>query len=563
MSNKARYQYIDDLIENTERNWAWNYFVIQTMQLALNLVGEAIPGSALGLILPLQRKKTSSTLHLPKDLPQIGRSLMGWLTENRSLHIFIVSSPQFSYADDHHIEQLSRKRGIASKDDPFLVVPRQTDSPDIESCVVETICTLFDFIYEHQQHWYPGFQDQIHDQFLPVNGTRNGAFFPDTLLNNLMDIIIQFGGQTEDGQNRWRFCCVLLPKEPRLPPLQRILFVYAQSKGAPHKVGSTIVSANKESLCLSLRAYLSPHLHYIDDVAPKDTTIDFQEVEEPIHSAIALPIGGEQGVAYAVLYVASGEADAFPTASRAILRIMCKMIGNLLADYRTQQESSYHLIDAVRHPDTVDPLFAPFSSENDFRQSVRALLEEILENERWERQTREALSFIAIGMDNLDHLAPRYGNYILRNLHREMGLRIQRSITWNTQCKLYHVYADRFYLLFRGSPFDEVQKQAIRLKNLLEEAYRIDAQYISTDQLIVPGQKLPLENLTTRLAFTSYTVKNLLEILHQHKEDANTVSLKMRSTLEDGLKKGEDEGGSVIVAWSRERGMFLPLTINK
>ena len=562
MSNKARYQYIDDLIENTEKNWAWNYFVTQTMQLALNLVGEAIPGSALGLILPLQRKKTSSTLRLPKDLPQVGRSLMGWLTENRSLHVFLVSSPQFSYADDHRIEQLSRKQGTLSKDDPLLVVPRQTDFPGIESCVVEAICTLFDFIYDHQQHWYPGFQDQIHDQFLPVNRTRNGVFFPDTLLNNLMDIIIQFGGPTKDGQNCWRFCCVLRPKEPRLP-LQQNLFVYAQSKGAPHKIGTTIVSANKEWLCLSLRAYLSPHIHYIDDVAPKDTTIDFQEAEEPIHSALALPIGSEQGVAYAVLYVASGEIDAFPTASQAILRIMCKMIGNLLTDYRTQQKSSYHLIDAVRHPTTVDPLFESFSSENDFRHSVRTLLEEILENERRERKTSEEVSFIAIGMDNLDRLAPRYGNHILRNLHREMGLRVQHSITWNTQCKLYHVYGDRFYLLFRGSPFNEVRKQAIHLKNLLEEAYRIDAQYTSTDQLIMPGQKLPLENLTIHLAFTSYTMEKLLEILHQHKEDANTVSLKMRSTLEDGLKKGEDEGGNVIVAWSREQGMFLPLTINK
>ena len=134
---------------------------------------------------------------------------------------------------------------------------------------------------------------------------------------------------------------------------------------------------------------------------------------------------------------------------------------------------------------------------------------------------------------------------------------------WFTQCELYHVYADKFYLLLKGITFEQVQIQAKNLKKMLDGSYRVDARYISADQLVLPGQKLLLENITVHLAFTSYTREKLSKILHQHKEDTNTVSLKMRSTLEDGLRQGENAGGNTIVAWSREQDMFLPSEVKK
>ena len=222
MSNKASHHYIDGLIESTERHWAWNYFVTQTMHLALALIGEAIPGSASGLILPLQRKRILSTLPFPEDLPKVGRSLVGWVAENGSQHVFLASPPQFTYADDYHIERLSKIQGPTSKDDPLLVMPRQIDSDGIESGVVEIIRFLLDFIYQYQEDWYGHFRRQARDAFTPINTSHNGSFSSDPLLNNLMNIIICLGGSTH-GQDRWRFCCVLLPQESRLPPQQNCL----------------------------------------------------------------------------------------------------------------------------------------------------------------------------------------------------------------------------------------------------------------------------------------------------------------------------------------------------
>lgn len=553
--SKAKHQYIDNLIEGTERQWAWHYFVSQAMLVSLALIRETIPGSEIGLVLPLQRKRTFPALQLPEDVSKVGRALVGWSKENRSIHVFLASPPEFTYADDYHIEWLSKEYGLLSKDDPLLVMPRQTHSLALSNNVLETVRFLLDFVYEHQRDWSPSFQQPNAGLFTPMNKFRSGATSPDALLNDLADIIVQLGGSTTNGRLCWRFCCVLLPQEPRFSLQQQNLFVYAQSKAAPHKIGATILYTDDESLSLSLRAYLSPHVHYIDDISPKDITIDFQEVEEPIHSAIAIPIGGEQGVASGVLYVASNETDAFSQTSRGMLRIMSKVIEHLLTSYHMQQRPTEHLMDVIRHPDVVDLLFEYFHSENDFRHSMRKLIESILEQGR---QFVGEVSFIAIAMDNLSNLAPRYGNHAMRNLYRDVGLRIQSSArTWFTQYELYHIYADKFYLLLKDLSLEQAHKLAVDLQKMLGGSYRIDAQHIPPNQSILPGQKVPLENLTVRLAVTSYTTENLLEVLDKHEKDINTISLKMTSTLEVGLKMGEDAGGNRVFVWSHEKGMLV------
>jgi len=547
-------QYIDDFMEDTEARWAWHYFVSQVMLMSLALVRETIPGSEIGLILPLRRKRTFPTLQLPDDLSKVGQALVGWSKENRSLHVFLTSLPDFTYANDYRIERLSKEHGVLSKNDPLLVIPRQTGPLTLTGNELETVRFLLDFVYEHQQDWFPSFKQSNAGSFTPTNRFYNGTTSPDTFLNNLADIIVQLGSTTNN-HPRWRFCCILLPQEPRFPLQQQDLFVYAQSKNAPHKIGATVVSAANESICLSRRAYLSAHVHYIDDVALKDSTIDFQEEEEPLHSAIAIPIGGEQGVAAGVLYVVSDETHAFSQTSRGMLRIMSKIIENLLTSYHMQQILTGHLTDVVRHPDVVDLLFRQFRSENDFRHSMRKLLESILQQEG--QHVRE-VSFIAIGMDNLSTLALRYGNHAIRNLHKDMGLRIQSSAsTWFTQYELYHIYADKFYLLLDDVQLEQAHKRALDLREMIGGSYRINTQHIPPDQGVLPGQKVPLENLAVRLAVTSYTTKKLLEILNQYEKDTNTVSLKMRSTLELGLKLGESEGNTVFV-WSREKGMLIP-----
>ena len=55
----------------------------------------------------------------------------------------------------------------------------------------------------------------------------------DDVLDGLADIVVRLGGKTPDGQDRWRFCCILEGNNPLLPLPMRSLVVRAQSKKSP------------------------------------------------------------------------------------------------------------------------------------------------------------------------------------------------------------------------------------------------------------------------------------------------------------------------------------------
>jgi hypothetical protein len=68
----------------------------------------------------------------------------------------------------------------------------------------------------------------------------------------------------------------------------------------------------------------------------------------------------------------------------------------------------------------------------------------------WEDEKSGVVSIIAIDIDKQSSRAAKYGDRVTRNLAREVGMRILEKLasleeySWR---KLYHVYADRFYLL--------------------------------------------------------------------------------------------------------------------
>src|SRR5205823_6709896 len=129
-------------------------------------------------------------------------------------------------------------------------------------------------------------------------------------LNGFTNMVVRLGGQMADGQNLWRFCCILLPKqplpkEPWLPLQQRSLIVRAQSKDSPHKIGLTAVSPDKNANSLDLKAFQSGHVLYRARISRRDFTVAHRDVEGPIRSAVAVPIGGENGQVVGTIYVAS------------------------------------------------------------------------------------------------------------------------------------------------------------------------------------------------------------------------------------------------------------------
>ena len=555
--NKTTRRFTDERIEDAKKQWLWHYVVSQMVQMSLALIAETIPGTLVGLILPLQKKRVSRALTASEELAEVGLSLVGWLDENGSNHLFLESKPEFKYGADYHIERLGGL-GNGLLNSAFLVVPRRTGSLSFIPEVRETVSVLLSFLYEYKDEWASLFKDRTYSLFQPMKKARNGATatesssFIDEFSNELADAIIRLGNfshQLQHMQQTWKFCCVLQTKEPYLPIQQQNLTVYAQSKEAPHRVGITTVSADKDALCLSLRAYQSGYVNYIGEVIPGDIMIEFLADEGNVRSAIALPVGGEHGKAVAVLYVVSNEPDAFSVTDVRILRFAARMIENLFSIYRNRQQTTGYLVEMVRHPYLVDTSFAHFSFENEFRRDVNMHLQRIFDNYRQGQQTEGAISFIAIAIDHAD----TYGSVATHNLSRAMGNRIQLFLNSRFENHpLYYIYADKFFLLMPDVTTLDARTKATRLKEVLQEPYRVDVQNTSFEGLDISGKESQPVKITVRLAVTTYSHEKVVGIIEQYENIIPGVSIHLRSTLERGLRMGEENGGNKVMIWSSE-----------
>ena len=114
----------------------------------------------------------------------------------------------------------------------------------------------------------------------------------DVVLDRLMDMVVALGGQTPEGRDKWLFCNLFVPQDISLPLLQRNLVVRANSKHAPMEVSTMGLSVTHPGL--TFRAYQSGHVVYRPRVMPPD--IAYRELEASTHSAIAIPVAGEDGL---------------------------------------------------------------------------------------------------------------------------------------------------------------------------------------------------------------------------------------------------------------------------
>lgn len=552
----ANNRYLDVSMEHAKRQWSAYYFVAQTVHLSLALMAESLPVSHVGLILPLQKRISRSAISL-ENISSLGLSLIGWLEEDGSCHLLLDSAPDFKYKNDFHIEllPLTVGQGGAANNSALLVVPRKTGTLSLPPEVTETMRILLTFIQNSKQDWHQLFREDSYHRFTPMNRMHNGTSFPDALLNALADMVIRLGNFTHMEQKKWQFCCLLRPAASWLPIQQQNLVVAAKSEGAPHHVNVTTVSPNEDSLCLSLRAYQSGAIHHIDDVTVGDTIIKFLTEEGPVRSAVAMPIGGEHGEAIAVLYVVSYEPGAFSFIDLSVLRLIGKMIENLLATYNGTQKILEHLVDIVKNPQIVDTHFTEFSTENDFRRDVRLLLQSIFTRHQGQ-QHHENISFIAVAVDDASNIVRKFSGATLRNLNRDVGFRIKARLrNLFEEYPLYYVYGDTFYLLLKDTPLPRAQERALTLINTLSGQYHIDASNTAVAGPNLAEHKLLIPEVTVRLVVTSYGQKEMVALIEQHEEDVNMVSIKIRSALERGLKIGEERGGNIIMALSQ--GTFV------
>jgi hypothetical protein len=360
------------------------------------------------------------------------------------------------------------------------------------------------------------------------------------------------GGITPDGRDRWSFCNLFMPQDISLPLLQRILIVRAHSKNAPIEVSTMRLSVANPGL--TFRAYQSGHVNYRPEVMPPD--LAYRGLEESIRSAIALPIAGEDGLAIGSLYIASEEIDAFSKADQRALRLITRMMEELLSTYQAYQQVRGKLADVIKNPGLVDVSFSEFLSENNFVNDVEDLLMGIQTQDLTEQLAEEVVSFITIDIDNQGSLAIRLGDHVARNLSREVGLRIlgRLRISSPELRRLYHVSADRYYLFLTGKTLEEARNQAVNLHQTLVGEYRINARHIVTNTLTARERLFELPNVTVRLGIASYKYWKLKEVLGRY--DAETTIAETRAiimqNLDLSLEIGQREGGNIIISWDND-----------
>lgn len=568
---ETEHLHLDQRIDSAYEELFWRYYGSHVLRLSLMLICEDIPDTIAGLILPLQEQAASVSVRYPSDLPRVGESLIGWLGLNRSFYTFLDAAPSFEYPTDFRVAPLQAVGENIPKDSTLIVVQRKTKPLRLSISVVDIIRRLLAPLYEVKD-WRPYFGQGMRDLLYLAPDFSNGTSLTDDTLNGFADMIVRLGGQTVDGRERWRFCCIMLPEDPTLPLQRRSLIVRAQSKNSPHKVGVTTIAPGKYVQSLSLRAFQSGRIIYRREITSAESTIALRELEGPIRSAIAVPVGGEAGQPLAVLYIVSDEGKAFSKDDQSVLRMMGRIVEELLLTYYARYHITQNLSNLTIAPDIVDPLFKEFLSENEFVKDVEELLKGIKirmdQREEFiykhgspmvdhdteptaEQPIEEVVSFIGIDVDDQSYLTNKYGSEMARNLSRTIGLKVkemmQTLITKHTDCKLYHIYADRFYLLLKGIPLQEARTKAEAMRQALEGS-------ITIEQPTPPARPIVLPEVTVRLGVTSYTYKKLEENLESG-DPVNIVAevrAKISRALDAALNMGADEGGNVVISWYRE-----------
>ena len=566
VTDRLEEQPIDQRVEQAERDNFWRYFVSQVMRLSLLLISEDIPDTIVGMILPL-RKLEINEITSAANVAQAGSSLVGWLPLNRAFYSFFDTAPSFEFPSDFRIEQFRVPGVEASPLTPLIVVQRKTRPLFLSTRLVQSVQRLLTVLHHHINDWQSCFGLGMRDYVYQVADFTRGTEVTDQTLNYLMNMIVDLGGKTADNVDRWRFCGLLLPQDGTLPIQQHNLVVRAQSRYTPIRWNNVVLDKNYPGL--SFRAYQSGHAIYRPDIDSNDYILANREFEETTRSAIAIPVAGEYGMAVAVLYVASDEVEAFSEADQRALRLMTRMIEELLSTYRSRQQVLGKLADLLNNPGLVDISFREFLAEDDFINELEEFLETIEARTDIEPQrrpepdsydwltTNEAASFIAIDIDNQGSLATKYGDQVARNLSREVGMRIRRQLSLLSNPdyrKLYHVNADTYYIKLVGMSLKDARNLAETLLNLLRGAYLIDARRVVMGRPLKREDMLELPNVTVRLGVSSYPFAKLKELLIRYAEEGpvETTRTRILDNIDINLKRGQEEGGDVIISWDHD-----------
>ena len=558
----------------------FRFIAARLLYVALMLIGEEMPQIKVAIILPRQEPAAELLIarDKPADLQALGESLVGWLGNTRTFYMRLMGAPTFKYTTDYRVEPLQVTVPNTRKEEMYwsrtwIVLQREAPELVLSKEWVETLQRLLQPLYRRSQQWkdFWGYGERYGID--PAINFSSSAKSADAILTGLANMIVETGGKNEQGESRWRFCCILLPKEENVSLPQQSLIVRAGSTHSPHKPHGVTISPDGPFIALSLRAFQSGHIAYRHDISSEDPTIELRHEEGNVRSAIALPVGAQDGSPVAVLYIASDQPDGFLESDQRILQLYCRIIEEFTRSHIARRQSYAKLSAIITDPGVVDAAFKKFRSEEDFIHDTEEFLlrisgldfgkEAALVVDSDNRGRAEAvLSFVGIDINNQSAIANRYGDRLAHNLSLQMGERVKalllpifrRSEDW----QLYHVYADRYYLMLQGIPMVRARIEAEKLRKGLKGSYKVDAVRTTLEPAPLPDWLVDVPNVTVRLAVTSYPHDKLSDMLQQM-QPRDVIANILRS-LDAGLKRGKDDDetkGDVVYSWDNESGDFI------
>jgi DNA-binding transcriptional MerR regulator/GGDEF domain-containing protein len=569
----AQHLPIDARVEQLDRQAFWQYFVAQALRLSLALLCENVPDTAVaGLVLPLaDHLPTSELPSTAGTLASIGPALIGWQGRGGSFSTFLDDAPAFEYPSDFRVEALPVAGDLPHL---FIVVQRKARPLSLTPEASRAVRRLLSLVFARREIWRPCFDYGRRDWLYQASAQSFSE--ESTLVQRLLEQIIELGEQ------RWTFCVLLLPRDASLPLQQQSLVVRAQTERSPFESGQTTISPQHmgETNSLTLRAFqsgqivLAPaalageqmthplHLKVITSTpqsllqSTPQRSPQKPAAGEVVHSALAMPVPGDYGISLAVLYIEADGPQAFSQEDQRLLRIMGRMLEEALLTARVRSQLVGRPGDLLERPAVVDRTFDEFAGETDFLQEIDALLSRMTSRQLTVEEAQAEISIISVDIDNQSSIAMKYGNRVARNLSQQVGLRIARQMRAASgfqATRLFHISADKYYILLEGVALAGACVQARQLKSALHGTYLILPTSATPNRPAQPMNMLSLPDVTVHMGVSSYLLEKLDELLRRYPLD--TASIYVRTLIlagvEEMLDRGKHAGGDCIFAWDR------------
>ena len=462
--------------------------------------------------------------------------MLDWLVASRLLiYLIYTPCPSFEEPTDFRMHPLL--------DNIWTVVQRKPGQLNINSQVRTIVRCLLTPLYEHKQVWLPFFKSGQHSFSFPI-----ADFVPEAARNptkrihlaSLANLVVGMGRDKD-----WSFACILTPSNPHLSISEHQLIVQAVSDNAPEayqeKLERTIIYPTATVISVSLRAYQGGYICYRHHAIPQDESILNPDLEQPLGSCIAVPIGGEEAKPLGVIYLASSQQDAFDEDDQRLLRIIARMAQELLMTFQARFKVTEQLKSIIEKPALADQAFdiKRVFSETELIDRLERLLQAVwlrddlvgqhseilaLDDIRDRRAamrkyyyTNDVLTFYCFDVNDQTSLTQKYGEVMTRNLSRAVAMRARnklKTLFTSSDLLLCRAYGDRFYVCLGGIPLDEAQAKVWELKKELDGIYKIDALRFSTEEP-TPNERRVQDEIRIRVGISCYPAIKAYEFMRR------------------------------------------------